>query len=219
MILKDLDYVTMVYYFTSNVVDPPVTLFMGRDKHENEELIRWGWPEDVWFHVDKLSSAHVYLRLKQGQTIEDVPQVIIEEAAQLVKHNSIKGDKMNDIDVVYTMWDNLHKTDGMEVGQVGFNVQKRVKKIRVEKRENVIINRLNKTKVEKEHVDFRTQREERDAKERQARKKAFKAMEEQQKIEDEKRKAEAELRSYDRLMTTENMTSNQDGGNDSDDFM
>jgi len=219
VILKDLDYVTMVYYFTSNVVDPPVTLFMGRDKHENEELIRWGWPEDVWFHVDKLSSAHVYLRLKQGQTIEDVPQVIIEEAAQLVKHNSIKGDKMNDIDVVYTMWDNLHKTDGMEVGQVGFNVQKRVKKIRVEKRENVIINRLNKTKVEKEHVDFRTQREERDAKERQARKKAFKAMEEQQKIEDEKRKAEAELRSYDRLMTTENMTSNQDGGNDSDDFM
>ena len=52
----------MVYYFVSNVVDPPVTLFMGRDKYENEDLIRWGWPEDVWFHVDKLSSAHVYLR-------------------------------------------------------------------------------------------------------------------------------------------------------------
>lgn len=30
----------------------------------DEELIRWGWPEDVWFHVDKVSSAHVYLRLK-----------------------------------------------------------------------------------------------------------------------------------------------------------
>lgn len=29
----------------------------------DEELIKWGWPEDVWFHVDKLSSAHVYLRL------------------------------------------------------------------------------------------------------------------------------------------------------------
>ena len=43
---------------------------------------------------------------------------MIEEAAQLVKHNSIKGDKMNDIDVVYTMWDNLHKTEAMEVGQV-----------------------------------------------------------------------------------------------------
>lgn len=30
----------------------------------DEELIKWGWPEDVWFHVDKLSSAHVYLRLR-----------------------------------------------------------------------------------------------------------------------------------------------------------
>ena len=43
---------------------------------------------------------------------------IIEDAAQLVKYNSIQGNKMNDIDVVYTMWSNLHKTEGMEVGQV-----------------------------------------------------------------------------------------------------
>ena len=46
---------------------------------------------------------------------------IIEDAAQLVKYNSIQGNKMNDIDVVYTMWGNLHKTEGMEVGQVNFN--------------------------------------------------------------------------------------------------
>jgi len=39
----------MVFYFTSNIVDPPVTLFMGEDKHENEALIKWGWPEDVWW--------------------------------------------------------------------------------------------------------------------------------------------------------------------------
>ena len=26
----------MVYYFTSTVEDPPVTLFMGKDKYENE---------------------------------------------------------------------------------------------------------------------------------------------------------------------------------------
>lgn len=30
----------------------------------DEHLIKWGWPEDVWFHVDKVSSAHVYLRLQ-----------------------------------------------------------------------------------------------------------------------------------------------------------
>ena len=43
-----------MFYFESTVSDPPVVLFMGLDKHENEELIKWGWPEDVWFHVDKV---------------------------------------------------------------------------------------------------------------------------------------------------------------------
>ena len=84
----------------------------------DEELIKWGWPEDVWFHVDKLSSAHVYLRLKPGETLDDVPMTVITDCAQLVKYNSISGNKMNDIDVVYTMWSNLKKTEGMEVGQV-----------------------------------------------------------------------------------------------------
>lgn len=35
------------------------------DRYENEDLIAYGWPEDVWFHVDDMSSAHVYLRLKE----------------------------------------------------------------------------------------------------------------------------------------------------------
>ena len=41
-------------------------VYMGKDKFENEKLIEYGWPEDVWFHVDDLSSAHVYLRLPRG---------------------------------------------------------------------------------------------------------------------------------------------------------
>ena len=38
----------------------------------------------------------------------------------------VKGNKMNNIDVVYTMWANLKKTAGMDVGQVGFHKQKEV---------------------------------------------------------------------------------------------
>ena len=53
----------------------------------DEELIKWGWPEDVWFHVDKLSSAHVYVRLQPGQTIDDIPGAVLEDCAQLVKAN------------------------------------------------------------------------------------------------------------------------------------
>ena len=33
---------------------------------------------------------------------------------------------MNNIEVVYTMWENLKKTGSMDVGQVGFHKQKEV---------------------------------------------------------------------------------------------
>jgi hypothetical protein len=65
-----------------------------------------------------------YLHVQQGQTIDDIPTAVLEDAAQLVKANSIQGSKMNDVDIVYTMWTNLKKTDGMEVGQVGIHKEK-----------------------------------------------------------------------------------------------
>uniref|UniRef100_A0A1B6DHV3 Coiled-coil domain-containing protein 25 n=1 Tax=Clastoptera arizonana TaxID=38151 RepID=A0A1B6DHV3_9HEMI len=207
----------MVFYFLSNVVSPPVTLFMGFDKYENEELIKWGWPEDVWFHVDKLSSAHVYIRLQSGQTIDDIPTAVIEDACQLVKANSIKGNKMNDIDVVYTMWSNLKKTDGMEVGQVSFHKDKEVRKFNVAKRINEIVNRISKTKVEKKS-DLRAEREERDKKEREDKKIILKEQREREKEEEKRKREEAELRNYSTLMKEDNMRSNRDGY-DSDDFM
>ena len=57
--------------------NPEMIIYMGKDKYENEELIKYAWPDrDIWFHVDDLSSAHVYLRLEEGQTIENIPQVL-----------------------------------------------------------------------------------------------------------------------------------------------
>jgi len=46
----------------------------------------------------------------------------------------------------------------MAVGQVSFHDHKKVKRIIVPERENAIINRLNKTKVEK-HPDLRQEKE------------------------------------------------------------
>ncbi|KAF5273584.1 hypothetical protein FQR65_LT04582 [Abscondita terminalis] len=208
----------MVFYFESTIVSPPVKLFMGIDKHENEDLIKWGWPEDVWFHVDKVSSAHVYLRLKPGQTIDDIPSNVLEDAAQLVKANSIQGNKMNDIEVVYTMWNNLKKTAAMEVGQIGFHKEKEVRKIKVAKRINDIVNRLNKTKVE-EFPDFRAEREKRDRLEREDKKKQLREQKEKEKMEEKRKTEEAEMRSYSTLFKSDNMKLNTDDGNDSDDFM
>ena len=137
----------MVFYFTCS--DPRYTIYMGRDKYENEELIRYGWPEDLWFHVDKHSSAHVYLRLPREETIADVPAAIVHECAQLTKLNSIDGCKLNDVTIVYTMWGNLRKTGDMATGQIGFHKKGEVRSTVVHARVNDIVNRLNKTKVEK----------------------------------------------------------------------
>ena len=50
---------------------------------ENEDLISYGLPEDVWFHVDKLSSAHVYARLRPGEGQDDMPPELVEDCAQV----------------------------------------------------------------------------------------------------------------------------------------
>ena len=68
----------------------------------DEELLKYGLPTDVWFHVEqvsllvrthrsKLSSAHVYLRQTSG-TWDKLPLALVDDAAQLVKANSIEGD-------------------------------------------------------------------------------------------------------------------------------
>ena len=209
----------MVFYFTSTVVSPPFTIYMGEDKHENEELIKWGFPEDVWFHVDKLSSAHVYLRLKPGETLDDIPEAVLTDCAQLVKANSIQGSKSNNIDIVYTMFGNLKKTPNMDVGQVGFFKDKEVRKIHVEKKIGEIVNRLNKTKNEVVKPDLRGQREERDRQERAKAKEQDRLRRQAEREEQARKEEEAERRSYNNLMKSENMTTNTEQGYDSDDFM
>lgn len=58
---------------------------LQKDKYENEDLIRYGLPEDVWWHVDNLSSAHVYLRQKPGEKLDDISPTLLQECAALVK--------------------------------------------------------------------------------------------------------------------------------------
>lgn len=136
---------------------------------------------------------------------------------QLCKANSIQGNKLNNIDVVYTMWENLKKTPDMEPGQVAYHNEKAVKMVRVERRKNEIVNRLNRTKTE-ENPDFRAEREKRDAKDREEQKAKLRAQKELEKELERKRLEEEQLRSYTSLLKSENMKSNQDNGNDSDDF-
>ncbi|KAF2747686.1 DUF814-domain-containing protein [Sporormia fimetaria CBS 119925] len=212
----------MVYYFTSNTVSPAAFIYVGKDKVENEELIKYGFEEDVWFHVDKLSSAHIYLRLPEGQDWENIDKELLIDCAQLTKANSIEGNKKDNITIIYTPWSNLHKDGSMAVGQVGFKDQRKVRRIHVPQRENPIVNRLNKTKVEK-FPDLAMEKENRL---KELRKKDRAAQQARQKEEariakERKEKKYQKDHAYDDLFSEENMAqaSNQDRDEDFlDDF-
>lgn len=208
----------MVYYFTSNAVDPAAVIYMGKHKEENEELIKYGRDEDLWFHADKMSSAHVYLRLRpeQGDSFDNIPPKLLEDCAQLTKGNSIEGNKIDHVTVIYTPWANLKKTPGMETGQVAFHKENEMKKVYVEKRNNAIINRLHKTRFEK-IADLRMEKIAHEKSKTKAQKEAERA----RKSADEKlvkqRQEEAALRSYDRVFNDEALRHSSNQGHPTQD--
>ncbi|ETS78767.1 hypothetical protein PFICI_08620 [Pestalotiopsis fici W106-1] len=212
----------MVYYFTSTVVSPSAFVYVGKDKFENEDLIKYGWEQD--FHADKLSSAHIYLRMPNAEdSWEAIPEALVTDLAQLTKANSIEGNKKDNVTIIYTPWSNLKKDGSMAVGQVSFKDPRKVKRVLVATRENAIINRLNKTKVEKQ-PDFMQEREDM-LKER--RRKDMAAVQVRKKEEQRVAKERAEKKyqkdhAYDDLFSADNVaaSSNQDVGSDwEDDFM
>uniref|UniRef100_A0A2P2KXU2 Uncharacterized protein MANES_16G065900 n=2 Tax=Rhizophora mucronata TaxID=61149 RepID=A0A2P2KXU2_RHIMU len=198
----------MVFYFKARPEAGDYTIFMGIDKYENEELIKYGFPEDIWFHVDKISSAHVYVRLHKGQTLYDISEGLLEDCAQLVKANSIQGNKVNNVDVVYTPWSNLKKTASMDIGQVGFHNPKMVRTVGVEKRINEIVNRLNKTKFER-NPDLKAEREAVNAAEKAKRNLQLREKKRREEMERLEKGKQAEIRSYKGLMVSEKMTTNK----------
>ncbi|RFU76635.1 coiled-coil domain-containing 25 [Trichoderma arundinaceum] len=167
------------------------------------------------FHVDKLSSAHIYLRMQPGQAWDNLPEELVMDLAQLTKANSIEGNKKDNITVIYTPWANLKKDGSMDVGQV--------KRVLVPQRENPIVNRLNKTKVEKK-PDLKAEKDNmmKELRKREQAAQQIKKKEEQRQAQEWKEKKWQKDHAYDELFTDENMaaSSNQDRSADwEDDFM
>ncbi len=167
------------------------------------QLVKYGLPEDCWFHVDDLSSAHVYLRLKPGMTLDDIPEEALLDCASLVKANSIQGCKQHSVYVVYTRWKNLKKTSQMVDGQVSYHRPENVRRMQVEKN-NAIVKLVNKTKEER-YPDLSQLQQDR-LREMQQEKKANRKQQEKEKalaaLEEQQRQEEL---SYDRLYDPDKM--------------
>lgn len=150
-------------------------IYMGKDKFENDPLIKNSHINDLWFHVDKLSSAHIYLKLSSEDRAKGFDDLkleprLLDELAQFTKANSIKGNKANNVTIIYTPVNNLHTDGSMDTGVVTFKNPKKVKRINTGKRVNAIINKINKTKNEVTTEQFLDNRRAEDQAERASRK-------------------------------------------------
>ena len=226
-------------------------LSQGRDKHENENLVAHALPHDIWFHVEDMSSAHVYLRPpaslyppaaatsspkpgKGGDAAaapapspngrneavaaaaaaplparawHDIPQRVLSDCCQLVKHNSISGGKASAVNIVYTPWSNLKKTDRMDIGQVGFH-DNSPSAIRLEKNvktDREAVKRIEKTRREVAKPDLAGEREAFDLEVIRARKAAAAVRKAEEKAAAAAAAAAKEARSYDKLLSSEAM--------------
>lgn len=146
----------MVIFATCN--NPEYIIYLGKDKYENEELIKYGLPIDIWFHVENLSSAHVYLRFPEGVTLDTIDKVALNDCLQIVKDGSKDGRKKEKVSVCYTSWENLKKTQSMEVGEVGFKDDKLVRVANNISKDRELLRELKKTFVEKE-INFQAEKE------------------------------------------------------------
>jgi len=199
---------------------------MGKDKFENETLIANAWPEDIWFHVDKYSSAHIYLRLPAGsvelmgvkdkdvakkmlqEALASVPKTVIDEMCQLTKANSIEGCKLAQCDIVYTPALNLKKEERMDTGQVGFKDESFRLLLRNVEKDKEIVKEIEKTRIERNDVDLVEEKQQRDNEERSRRKQVIAEEKRKAKEEEAKRAQEKELKSYTALQNLEK-TSNE----------
>lgn len=133
------------------------------------------------------------------------------------------GNKKDNITIIYTPWSNLRKDGSMATGQVSFHNPKLVRKVLARTRENPIVNRLNKTRVEK-FPDLRTEKEDFLKQKRHSERKV---REQQRDLDKQEKRDREQLKwqkehAYDDMFSEENMaaSSNQDRDSDFlDDFM
>lgn len=143
----------MVYFYTSTQSEysPSHLIVTGKDKFENDMLIKYGYKElnYVWFHADKYSSGHIYLQLNDNEkTVDDIPEDVLNDCLQLCKASSIAGNKLPECTILITPWSNLKKSGYMKPGEVSFKTLKNCKRKKCFARDNKTINRLTKTRIE-----------------------------------------------------------------------
>jgi predicted ribosome quality control (RQC) complex YloA/Tae2 family protein len=88
-------------------------ILIGRNSKNNDELVKYGHKNDIWFHAKDVSGSHVLIRTQQ----KNVPQIVIEHTASLAAYYS-KRKTDTICPVMYTELKYVRKRKGFLPGQV-----------------------------------------------------------------------------------------------------
>lgn len=97
-------------------LDDKYDFYVGKDNESNDLLtVKFAKPNDLWFHVKDVASAHGVLR--KVNLKENIPNKILEKAAQIIAYNSkLKGSSL--VPVICTSKKYVVKNKNMMPGEV-----------------------------------------------------------------------------------------------------
>ncbi len=107
---------TETIYFEKLGLD--ITYYIGKNAKDNFDVIDMGNPNDIWFHIEYLSSSHVVMILPEVEHKMDskIYNTILKRGALLCKQNTKKMVSLHNVDITYTKLKDVLKTS--RVGSV-----------------------------------------------------------------------------------------------------
>jgi predicted ribosome quality control (RQC) complex YloA/Tae2 family protein len=88
----------------------PVLFYIGQSQDENHSLLDLAKPEDFWFHLGSISSAHVIGVVPKGIPRKQL-SYIVKRGALLCKQHTAKVASKSHVAVIYTRVRHVTKTE------------------------------------------------------------------------------------------------------------
>ena len=86
-----------------------ITYIVGQNQHENHAILDAAEPDDIWFHIHGMSSAHVIARVPAGLSRKERGK-LIKQGAVLCKNHTHKVVSQKNTSIVYTTCRHVEKT-------------------------------------------------------------------------------------------------------------
>jgi predicted ribosome quality control (RQC) complex YloA/Tae2 family protein len=91
-------------------------IFIGKNARENWNLIEKSDPDDYWFHIENIPSAHIIVRKMDYSDTSDLPKTICDYCKKTLIATNSHCKTLRNPKIIMTKIENIEK--GKTVGSV-----------------------------------------------------------------------------------------------------